>query len=393
MKVGLDLVSYVLVLNICIAVVIVATIGVFIFGVIVSRNPEKQKPVIVAFVCNIIFLVAFLAIVVFARRQGLAPIMAALCAVLPMLSYFLSSILFKRNQEGKKMQSAWGGYEGQGSSLADLSNKEDERMMAGIDDIPQSIDDLKNMDALQSSISQNGALQNDALQNGALQNVDALQNADALQAQDTNTIADSKKTSDQEFKDQGVQLGTHSVTSSDIFPFLSDMDKTQPIKPISVNKDGEHPASAANTTSASGVAGVSASNASNADSTSNAAGASAATAKTAANPTKAAKTTKTTEAAKTTEATKTKDSSDLVAKARVAQKEKEYIKAAELYAQAAGMTTDLAKQSSLVLDEIICYTMAQEYEKAKKLANELLNSKRLDENLAAQLKEVVDLMY
>ncbi len=370
--------SYVLVLNICIAVVIAATIAVFIFGIIVSRNPEKQKPVIVAFVCNIIFLVAFLAVVIFARRQSLAPVMAALCAVLPLLSYFISSILFKRNQEGKKMQSAWGGYEGQGASLSDLSNEADEKMMAGID-VPQSIEELRDFNAMQNA----GALQNQA----------------SIEA---DKYMDPQNLSSKENKK--VELGAHGIATSDIFPYLSDLDKTQPIKPISAqgaasevnagSLSGEHPSSSghfnngehltsANRSSGQHSAGTSSMGGQHSAAAS-AAASSAASASTAAgassSPTAAA------------ESDESKDNSDLIAKARVRQKEKDYTKAAELYSQAAQIATDPAQQSSLVLDEIICYTMAQQYDKAKKLADELLNSGNLSENLAAQLKEVVDLM-
>ena len=361
--------SYVLVLNICIAVVIAATIAVFIFGIIVSRNPEKQKPVIVAFVCNIIFLVTFLAVVIFARRQSLAPVMAALCAVLPLLSYFISSILFKRNQEGKKMQSAWGGYEGQGASLSDLSNEADEKMMAGID-VPQSIEELRDFNAMQNA--------------GALQNQASIEADKYMNPQNLSSKENEK-----------VELGAHGIATSDIFPYLSDLDKTQPIKPISAqgaasevnaaSLSGEHPSSSGHfnngehLTSANHLSGQHSAGASSMGGQHSAAGNASAVGPSS-SPTAAAA------------SDESKDNSDLIAKARVRQKEKDYTKAAELYSQAAQIATDPAQQSSLVLDEIICYTMAQQYDKAKKLADELLNSGNLSENLAAQLKEVVDLM-
>ena len=324
--------SYVSVLNICIAVVIVMTIAVFIFGIVVSRNPEKQKPVIIAFVCNMVFLVAFLAVVIFARKQELAPLMAGLCAVLPLLSYFLSFILFKRRREGSKMQSAWGGYQAQGSSLEDLSEPRDAHLLTGFE-MPQ-VDGTGEYATAQIPLS----------------DIDKTQPLKPISAQDiaAATSAASGAVPNTAFSNTGIShAGAHTNIAQD--PFFSDnaaLSIGTTATPNTMNKKMGTASSLPTDTIY----------------------------------------------AKNSADGQEKDNSEIIAQAHACQKEQNYSKAAELYAQAAKMSTNSGQQGSLVLDEVICYIMAQQGDKAKKLAAELLNSKTLDANLAMQLKEVVDLM-
>ena len=120
--------SSALMFNICVAVIVVATIVVFVFGMVMSRRPEHQMPVIVAFVVNALVIVAFLLLVAFGRQQAVAPYVAGACVVLPFLSYFIASKVAKRHREGDKIDDAWGAYQAQGAQLADLNNAQDQAL-------------------------------------------------------------------------------------------------------------------------------------------------------------------------------------------------------------------------------------------------------------------------
>ncbi len=120
--------SSALVFNICVAVIVVATIAVFVFGMVMSRKPERQMPVIVAFVVNALVIVAFLLLVAFGRQQTVAPYVAGACVVLPFLSYLIASKVAKRRREGDKMDNAWGAYQVPGAQLADLNNASDQAL-------------------------------------------------------------------------------------------------------------------------------------------------------------------------------------------------------------------------------------------------------------------------
>lgn len=120
--------SSALMFNICVAVIVVATIVVFVFGMLMSRRPEHQMPVIVAFVVNALVIVAFLLLVAFGRQQAVAPYVAGACVVLPFLSYFIASKVAKRHREGDKIDDAWGAYQAQGAQLADLNNAQDQAL-------------------------------------------------------------------------------------------------------------------------------------------------------------------------------------------------------------------------------------------------------------------------
>ncbi len=120
--------SSALMFNICVAVIVVATIVVFVFGMLMSRRPEHQMPVIVAFVVNALAIVAFLLLVAFGRQQAAAPYVAGACVVLPFLSYFIASKVAKRHREGDKIDDAWGAYQAQGAQLADLNNAQDQAL-------------------------------------------------------------------------------------------------------------------------------------------------------------------------------------------------------------------------------------------------------------------------
>ena len=317
------------------------TIVVFIFGIIVSRNPEKQKPVIVAFVCNMVFLVAFLAVVIFARKQELAPLMAGLCAVLPLLSYFLSSILFKRSSEGSKMQSAWGGYQAQGSSLEDLSEPRDAHLLTGFE-MPQ-VDGTGEYTTTQIPLS----------------DIDKTQPLKPISAQDIAAVTNAaSSTVSNAASSTASSVGAHSNIVQD--PFFSDNIAPSTNAAATANTMNDATSVASHLPADSIYAENSSLN--NSFYSGNNAG------------------------------VQIEDNSEIIAQARACQKEQSYSKAAELYAQAAKMSSNSSQQSSLVLDEIICYTMDNQHEKAKKLALELLNSETLDPNLALQLKEVVDLM-
>ena len=122
---GSLVVSTLFMFNLCVGIIVAVTVIVFIFGMVMSRKPEAQAPVIVSFVVNAIVIVVFLLLVAFGRQQAAAPYIAGACVVLPFLAYFVTAKLSKRKREGDRMEDAWGGYQGQGTSLSDLDSAQD----------------------------------------------------------------------------------------------------------------------------------------------------------------------------------------------------------------------------------------------------------------------------